>query len=812
MSITAPMVLPPDLLIISGRDLTSEMLARCTCSEKDFVVTRPRSRAQSKVVNGELAELLQFFREPKTIVEVVLSQCSAQGTEPEHTLEKMFWALEPFIQARWLVPAKSEEAREIEASLRPGETVDGYTIVGCRHLLEDTEVYQARGPDNTVAALKIARRGAPPSLRRVFENEAAILERLDGMSAPRLLGTGNVEGQSYLVMTWSSGVVVTQAAAELRLLHANAGRLPLLNLCRSVLRAYAALHTKGVVHGDVYPKNILVDATGGVSLVDFGLGHSLARGDSSELPRRGVPDFFEPELAAAALRGCDTPVPSVAGEQYALAALMYLLITGEPYLTFSGVREAMLRQIVEESPLTFSSRGFKAWPGVEEVLATALSKSAERRFPSVSDFEIALGRVSVQDLVPLTRVGNSLRRQRGEGLIVRLDCHDIPTLPLPTGAPHCSLTYGATGVGLALYAAACARGSASLLSAADAWLQRARRAIHRPDAFTSDSLGVDNNTANVSSLYYGECGVYFVQALIAHGMGDEVSTADAVERYVRACHSSELRLDLTTGLAGVLVGCALLVDAIKPAVAGERQVKSMAQLFELGRSANATIADALGRKEEEMLDGYLGIAHGWAGLCYAALLWAEVRREPPSPAVHRKLEELVGYAESHGRGVRWPTRKIREGNSVHPSYMESWCHGSAGYVHLLTAAFRAYGEHQFCQLAERAGWSAWEAEPSLGSLCCGDVGRAYSLLDLFRHSGDEAWAVRAGALAQRAVEKCETDSRMTYSLFKGSLGAAVLMEDLEQPALASVPSFQRDLRTPMGVSKHRMLPTAVQHE
>jgi serine/threonine protein kinase len=798
MSITAPMVLPPDLLIIQASEVAEETRVQCACGRDDFIVTRPRSRTRSRVVNGQVAELLELFRHPKTIVEAVVTLCLAHGTNPESALEQALAALRPFILARWLVPADSEDAQRIEPSLRQGDVVGGYKVVDCRQILEDTEVYQVRTATDGVTALKIARLGAPSGLGETFKHEARILQYLDGQPAPRLLAMGDREGQPYLVMTWCAGVSVTQVAIELRQLYGTAGRRRVLDLCRTVLRAYSTLHERGIIHGDVYPRNILVDATGGVSIVDYGLARLVQDGHVPTMPRWGVPEFYEPELAAAVLERRPKPDSSFSGEQYALAVLVYLLVTGEPYLRFSAVQDEMLREIIETRPLTFAERGLPAWPKLEAALSRALEKDPKRRFPSVAEFARALDKADPPDVAVKSAARMGRAHEVSRELLARLDADDITEFRLPTENPLCSITFGAAGVAYALYCVACARGDAELLSAADAWAMRAVRTQDQQNAFTNEQLGLDQlglgeEMVGQISVYYGRSGIHLVRALIAQAMGDEASLMEALRSYLDACRVPCECLDLTLGQAGVLTGCALLIDAIGPSALQAVADHPLRQLVDLGRATLYAITSGLVKESFSKTD-YLGVAHGWAGICYAALLWSEVSGDALPACIGERLGNLVGLAEDHGRGVRWPI-KVAKNHSAHGgSYMESWCHGAPGYVHLWTATFRALGEPCYLQMAERSAWTAWEAPESIGSLCCGYSGRAYALLNLFRHTGDDEWVSRAVKLSERAVETCERDPRMTYSLFKGALGAAVLMEDLNAPERASFPLFEREVR------------------
>jgi eukaryotic-like serine/threonine-protein kinase len=787
MSVTGPMVLQPDLIIVRGSEVAEETRLQCSCAIDDYVVTRPRSRTHSRVVNKQVAELLELFREPTTIIEAVLSLCLKHGTSADSTLDRVFAALTPFLEARWLVSPESQDRSRIEPSLRPGDIVGGYRILDCRHFLEDTEVYYASTAENGFAALKIARHSGRPGLESAFMREARVLRFLDGNPAPRFLSEGTFEGRPYIAMTWCLGMVISQAASELCQLEAPRIGSPILHLSSQILHAYVTLHGKGVIHGDVYPKNILVDSTGRVSVVDYGFACFFPPRGDSFVSRRGVPEFFEPELAAAALSETSKPIASFAGEQYSLAVLVYYLIVGKHYIRFSARREVMLGQIVAERPLTFAEQGVPAWPKLETVLRRALDKNPDRRFPTVAEFVQAL---NAADRHEVTGTGCGAPRaqalEMSTELISRLNGEDRNAL---AEFPKCSITYGAAGVAYGLYAVACARGDAELLTSADAWATRAAKISDQFGAFTNDGLDFEGVGINHNSVYYGRPGVYLVQALIAQAMGDEASLIQALRGYVSACLLPDECLDLTLGLAGTLTGCAFLRDAVRPS---GWQVNIASVLPQLAELAHAIINRfSLLEKEGSFgKTGYLGIAHGLAGTAYAALLWSEVSGESPPAYVLRALDTLFYAAQDYGRGVRWPTKVDIGGSS---GYMESWCHGTPGYVHLWTTAFRAFGEPRFLEISERAAWTIWEAPESMGSLCCGDAGRAYALLNLGRHTGDRAWTVRAMELARRAAA-CRFEPQTAYSLFKGALGPAILIEDLKQPERASFPLFEREFR------------------
>ena len=185
---------------------------------------------------------------------------------------------------------------------------------------------------------------------------------------------------------------VDVAAAEYRALPSSQRRAALLGLAIAVLDVYARLHERGVVHGDIHPRNILVDRDNRIALLDFALARRIGTDDAG-VPRAGVPFYYEPELARALLDRVTPPPASEAGEQFALATLLYLLFTGEHYQDFQLDRHAFLSAICDGSMLSFAARGVEPWPEAEAALARALSKTPAGRYPSIAAFAASLRQI-----------------------------------------------------------------------------------------------------------------------------------------------------------------------------------------------------------------------------------------------------------------------------------------------------------------------------------------------------------------------------------------------------------------------------------
>lgn len=207
-------------------------------------------------------------------------------------------------------------------------------------------------------------------------------------------------------MEWCDGVSIGVAAQQLRAardrrrLHALVGRM---------LAAYGRLHERGLLHGDIHPGNCLVRDDGRIVILDFGHARRIGQaGSTTDLARAGIPQFHDPQMARAILAGAVPPAASPASEQYAIAVLAYLLLTGLHPIDAPSVQDELLRRIVERPPLPFAARGVPSWPGVEAVLARALSRKADERYPDVS----SLARAFASADLPADRAPDRLPRRR----------------------------------------------------------------------------------------------------------------------------------------------------------------------------------------------------------------------------------------------------------------------------------------------------------------------------------------------------------------------------------------------------------------
>lgn len=262
-------------------------------------------------------------------------------------------------------------------------------------------VYRARC-GTQVVAIKCPRFAKhDPQAAGSLLREREILARLDHPNIARLLDAGtDPRGHPFLVLDYIDGVTIAEFVSARRL------SLPArLQILRKVMGAVAYVHQQGIVHRDIKPGNILVDATGEPHLLDFGIAATHGTATAAEQvqagePRRCTPSYVAPEQ----LRG---DPPAVSNDIYALGVLSYELLCGQSPWTLPALAEARRRKpwrrpappsrrvdLRGPAPDGSSSAHWRrALRGdLDEVVMRALRWKPGQRHASVAAFRHATGR------------------------------------------------------------------------------------------------------------------------------------------------------------------------------------------------------------------------------------------------------------------------------------------------------------------------------------------------------------------------------------------------------------------------------------
>ena len=215
-----------------------------------------------------------------------------------------------------------------------------------------------------------------PAVRLRFTREAQTGAQLSHAHIVPIYDVGEREGLAYFVMAFVSG-------GSLASLLAREPRQPVDEVRRIVCEiadALAYAHQRGVIHRDIKPDNILLDAnTGRVMVTDFGIARAMEAG--SRLTATGIavgtPTYMSPEQAEG-----DREIDGRA-DIYSLGVVAYQMITGRVPFT-GGNSLALLLKHVTERPRPIVELRPDAPKVLREAIERALMKSPEDRWPSAA--------------------------------------------------------------------------------------------------------------------------------------------------------------------------------------------------------------------------------------------------------------------------------------------------------------------------------------------------------------------------------------------------------------------------------------------
>lgn len=722
--------------------------------ENDFAVTRTASRSPSILVSRETADFLLSFSRPCALLTAVRLSAKRTAMAPEAVLEEMYPHLQTFLERAILV--RLGGVRRHPKRRRIGR----WSLERKINDFDDSSVYLAKDETGQFGALKLFQKETTDG---GSARERRVLELVGNDLAPALLEMGSSPRGPYHVSAWKYGLVAAEAFAELP---ASTSSWPaLLRLAADLVQTYERLHERSILHGDVQPKNVVFDLHDRPWLIDF--SNSLVPGLSPPSKRMGVPFFFEPEYARVLLAGGgfepEWQVPTLRGENYAVAAMLYYLLSGIHSMELSAERETLFRQIAECEPAALTDRLGAEWKQVDRLLRPFLAKDPAQRPSSLVSLRDGLEAL----LVPGT-AAPALNRAVPTSAALRLRTEPLQRLKAEFGLgsprlrsfdvvpPRCSVTYGAAGIAYALLRAAELSGDAELLWAADAWIEHAEQHADAPVAFTSAGIDLTRKRIGFSALSAAEPGLFFVKGLVRAAMGDFYGTGRAIHQFLAATtHRPSHHTDVNLGGPGLAIAADRLATLNIPLSTREHLLTVRDRLI-----ANAWLRTrpAFNRRTR------LGFAHGVAGMLFASLT-AGLSREVSEAS--GRLQELPVMIR---KGIHWPVFVTGS------SFMPGWCNGVAGHMLLWTRLWQFSASSDHREMMERTAWGLWESRTAIGNVCCGAAGQAISLAVFGSTVGDPAWQSRARALLDSLQPRWPGDDH-PQSLFRGELG--LLLAQLE---------------------------------
>ena len=251
-------------------------------------------------------------------------------------------------------------------------------------------VYRAFDPiSNREVAIKVL----PPEMmhqlitRARFKREMKLIASLEHPAIVPVYDVGEEDSQPFFVMRYMSGGSLAELIKR--------GRFSLRDAALIIERLASALdhaHSKGIIHRDVKPDNVLFDSSDNPYLSDFGVAKltetavSVTEANANANEAMGTAAYLSPEQA----RG-----ESVDGRAdiYGLGAILYEMLTGEPPYQGNTVVGVAVRHVNDPIPDVRKLRPDLP-PEVDEIIKKAMAKDREDRYQTAFDLARALTKVA----------------------------------------------------------------------------------------------------------------------------------------------------------------------------------------------------------------------------------------------------------------------------------------------------------------------------------------------------------------------------------------------------------------------------------
>ena len=347
-------------------------LATRQVQDGDYSVTIDvKSKDEIGVLSQAFKSLVEDLKEKAALVDYMMAASGAAATQPIAS-----------------VPTVVRDAAG--GQLRPGAVFAGrYEVKEILGAGGMGVVYRAfdRELQEPIAIKTLkpeAMAGGTVALDR-FKQEIRLARRIAHRNVVRTYDLGEVNGMYYLTMEYVEGTSLKQ-------LIASRGRLPVavtLTVGKQLCRALEVAHAEGIIHRDIKPQNIVVDPSGFLKVMDFGIARLANPPKGKGLTEAGLsigtPEYMSPEQ----LSGADLDPRS---DLYSAGVVLFECLTGRVPFE-ADTTWALVAKHLEEEPPNPRTLNADVPEALAMVILKAMAKDRERRFATASEMHDALARI-----------------------------------------------------------------------------------------------------------------------------------------------------------------------------------------------------------------------------------------------------------------------------------------------------------------------------------------------------------------------------------------------------------------------------------
>ncbi|HEY3443812.1 MAG TPA: protein kinase [Paludibaculum sp.] len=280
--------------------------------------------------------------------------------------------------AEWTRTIDAAESAQARAPIGPGSVLASrYEIQAVLGEGGMGAVYRARDRElDRLVALKVIRAefANHGEILRRFKQELILARQVTHKNVVRIFDLGVTDGLKFITMEYVDG-------RDLKSMLVKGGKMApatAVKIIRQVLLGLQAAHNEGVVHRDLKPQNIMVDAQDRVYLMDFGIARSMeAAGMTRTGALMGTPDYMSPEQAMG-------EKVDARSDLFSVGVILYEMLTGtQPYESLTVMGTLIKRTKEKATPVRELDPTLPQF--LSDIVSRCLEISLERRYQDASE-------------------------------------------------------------------------------------------------------------------------------------------------------------------------------------------------------------------------------------------------------------------------------------------------------------------------------------------------------------------------------------------------------------------------------------------